>query len=123
LFAFWGKTRRLFLRELAPGDGTVVLGAYSLPYSFHHLAGHAGFHGQNIHGHLARRRILRRAAPGWSRFLVSFSAIYAGAMVLRYVLTMALHPDQRWLGGTIPIFFHFVLAGFFLRWGISILRG
>jgi hypothetical protein len=55
--------------------------------------------------------------PGWSRFLVSFSAIYAGAMVLRYVLTMALHPEQRWLGGTIPIFFHFVLAGFLLRWG------
>jgi hypothetical protein len=61
---FGASARRLSFRELAPGDGTVVLGTYSLPYSFHHPAGHAGFHGQNIHGHLARRRILRRAAPG-----------------------------------------------------------
>jgi hypothetical protein len=55
--------------------------------------------------------------PGWSRFLVSFSAIYAGAMVLRYVVTMISQPEMRWLGGTIPIFFHFVLAGFLLTWG------
>lgn len=33
-------------------------------------------------------------------------------MLLRYVLTMTFHPEMRWLGGTIPIFFHFVLAGF-----------
>jgi uncharacterized protein len=50
--------------------------------------------------------------PSWSRFLVRFSAIYAGAMALRYVLTMIFRPEMRWLGGTIPIFFHFVLAGF-----------
>jgi hypothetical protein len=58
-----------------------------------------------------------RQRPGWSRFLVSFSAIYAGAMVLRYISVMALHPEQRWLGGTIPIFFHFVLAVFLFTWG------
>ena len=48
----------------------------------------------------------------WSQFLIRFSAVYAGAMVLRYVLTMILHPEKRWLGDVIPIIFHFVLAGF-----------
>ena len=63
-----------------------------------------------------------RPRPAWSRFLVSFSAIYAGAMVLRYVLTMLSQPDMRWLGGTIPIWFHFVLAGFIFIWGDFQLR-
>lgn len=62
-------------------------------------------------GFFARRR------PSWSRYLVSFSAIYAGAMVLRYILTMIFQPEMRWLGGTIPIFFHFVLAAFLFTWG------
>lgn len=50
--------------------------------------------------------------PHWSNFLVKFSAGYAGLMALRYLLTMILHPEMRWFGQTIPIFFHFVLAGF-----------
>jgi hypothetical protein len=58
-----------------------------------------------------------RPQPSWSRYLVAFSAIYAGAMVLRYLLTMIFMPDMRWLGGTIPIFFHFVLAAFLFTWG------
>jgi hypothetical protein len=57
-------------------------------------------------GFFAKRR------RSWSRFLIGFSAIYAGAMMLRYVLTMTFRPEMRWLGDTIPIFFHFVLAGF-----------
>ena len=48
----------------------------------------------------------------WSQFLIRFSAVYAGALVLRYVLTMILHPEMRWLGDTIPIIFHFVLVAF-----------
>jgi hypothetical protein len=40
------------------------------------------------------------------------SLIYFAAMVLRYVLAMTLHPERRWFGGTIPIFFHIVLAGY-----------
>ena len=52
-----------------------------------------------------------------ARFLVSFSAIYAGSMLLRYVITMILRPEMRWFGGTIPIFFHFVLAAFLYTWG------
>jgi len=50
--------------------------------------------------------------PSWSRYLVGFSAIYAAAMALRYVLTMIFRPEMRWYGRTIPIVFHFVLAGF-----------
>lgn len=40
--------------------------------------------------------------------------IYFIAMILRYVLTMAFVPELRWLGHTIPIFFHFVLASYLL---------
>ena len=58
-----------------------------------------------------------RRRPCWSRYLVGFSAIYAGAIVLRYLLTMIFLPEMRWLGGTIPIFFHFVLAAFLFTWG------
>jgi hypothetical protein len=50
--------------------------------------------------------------PHWSAFLQKFSKIYAALMMLRYILTMIEHPDLRWFGHTIPIFFHFVLAGF-----------
>jgi hypothetical protein len=43
--------------------------------------------------------------------------MYAAGMALRYVLTMAFQPEMRWLGGAIPIFFHFVLAAFIYTWG------
>ena len=61
-------------------------------------------------GFFAQRR------PGWPRFLIGFSAIYAAAMALRYVLTMIFIPEMRWLGGVIPISFHFVLAAFLYTW-------
>jgi uncharacterized protein len=51
-----------------------------------------------------------RPALGW--FLIAASGIYAGAMAVRYVVRMRRRTDQRWLGGTIPIFFHWVLASF-----------
>ncbi len=40
------------------------------------------------------------------------AALYAGVMLLRYVATMAFAPEMRWFHGTIPIAFHFVLAGY-----------
>jgi len=46
-----------------------------------------------------------------------FGWIYLGAMILRYILRMTLHPDQRWFGGSIPIIFHWVLASFLLVLG------
>jgi hypothetical protein len=30
---------------------------------------------------------------------------------------MIFRPEMRWLGGAIPIFFHFVLAAFIYTWG------
>jgi hypothetical protein len=46
------------------------------------------------------------------RVVLAWSYLYAGAMAVRYVVRMARRPDQRWLGGTIPIIFHSVLALF-----------
>lgn len=40
--------------------------------------------------------------------------VYFAVMILRYVLTMVFVPELRWLGHTIPIFFHFVLASYLL---------
>ena len=53
---------------------------------------------------------LRR--PGVGLPLRWFSCIYFAAMVVRYVLTMTMYPERRWLTGTIPIFFHCVLAAY-----------
>lgn len=52
--------------------------------------------------------------PAFRSWVWWFGWIYLAGMVLRYVLRMALVPEARWLGGTIPIFFHWVLAGFVL---------
>ena len=49
--------------------------------------------------------------------LLVFGALYLAAMVLRYFLRMALYPSERWVGGSIPIFFHWVLASFILLVG------
>jgi hypothetical protein len=43
---------------------------------------------------------------------LAWSYFYFGAMVVRYGVRMARRPDQRWLGGTIPIIFHAVVAAF-----------
>ncbi len=63
------------------------------------------------HGRFARRR------PPVGRALQWISYAYAGAMAGRYVLTVALRPERRWLGGTIPIVFHWVLAAYLFTLG------
>lgn len=51
--------------------------------------------------------------PRLGRALIGVAFVYAAAMVVRYALTMAWHPERRWLGpGTIPSVFHVVLASF-----------
>jgi hypothetical protein len=47
-----------------------------------------------------------------------WSCVYIAAMIARYVIRMARRPDQRWLGGTIPIIFHSVVAAFQWTFGI-----
>ena len=55
--------------------------------------------------------------PEMGRFVTSFSYVYFGAMILRYILWMKARPDQRWFGGTIPIVFHCVVAAFLWTFG------
>lgn len=63
---------------------------------------------------------------GWSyrprrlvgRLLVPLAAIYLTVMMIRYVVRMTLYPHERWTGGSIPIFFHWVLAVFLLLVGL-----
>jgi hypothetical protein len=50
--------------------------------------------------------------PKTGKILIAFSVLYALAMIVRYIVTMTMHPELRWLSGTIPIWFHFVLAAF-----------
>jgi hypothetical protein len=52
--------------------------------------------------------------PRLGRVVLVWSYLYATAMAVRYVVRMIRRPDQRWLGGTIPIVFHTVLA--FFQW-------
>jgi hypothetical protein len=68
------------------------------------------------------RGFFATARPKLGRFLIAFGCVYFAAMVFRYGLTMLLYPERRWLGGSIPIFFHFVLAGYLFVWGRSNLR-
>ena len=63
-----------------------------------------------------------RLKPRTGVVLQVLAGIYALFMVVRYVLTMALHPELRWFTGTIPIWFHFVLAAFIFTLGRYALR-
>ncbi len=49
--------------------------------------------------------------------LLSLGSLYFGVMAIRYAIRMSLYPLERWTGGSIPIFFHGVLAAFMLRDG------
>jgi hypothetical protein len=53
-----------------------------------------------------------RPHPGLGAAALWWSYLYVGAMVVRYVVRMTRRPDQRWLGGTIPIIFHSLVALF-----------
>ena len=64
----------------------------------------------------ARGRPVRpRAEAG--RWLTGLGAAYAGVMLARYSMRMALYPTERWGGGAIPIAFHLVLAAIVLTLG------
>jgi len=48
------------------------------------------------------------------KYLNVLGLIYLAGMGVRYVYTMSVHPERRWILGTIPIVFHCVLATFIL---------
>jgi hypothetical protein len=56
--------------------------------------------------------------PSLGLAAVWWSYLYFGAMVVRYAVRMARRPDQRWLGGTIPIIFHSLVAAFQWTFGM-----
>ncbi len=35
--------------------------------------------------------------------LLTFGSVYFGVMVVRYVIRMSLYPQERWMGGSIPL--------------------
>ncbi|MDQ3780083.1 MAG: hypothetical protein M3354_06020, partial [Chloroflexota bacterium] len=49
-------------------------------------------------------------SPRLGRILKRLSVLYFAAMVARYVVSMVVHPEWRWIGHTIPIAFHCLLA-------------
>lgn len=49
--------------------------------------------------------------------LLIFGWLYLAVMLARYVVRMSLYPSERWTGGSIPIFLHWVLATFILLVG------
>jgi hypothetical protein len=55
--------------------------------------------------------------PDFGQAVLVFAYVYAGVMAVRYVIRMSRRPDQRWLGGTIPIVFHWVLAAYLYVFG------
>ncbi len=59
-----------------------------------------------------------QARPLFGRGVLWFGYVYLAAMILRYIIRMSLYPDARWFGGTIPIFFHWVLASFIIAFGL-----
>ena len=61
--------------------------------------------------------------PGLGLWLRNFGVIYFVSMVIRYVLRMSWYPEERWLGGTIPIIFHWVLATYIIVLGSYHLHG
>ena len=60
---------------------------------------------------------LGQPRPVFGDFLVVVAVIYAVSTLVRYVVRMALRPEQRWLGGTIPMAAHLVLAAWLLVLG------
>ena len=59
-----------------------------------------------------------RTRPAFGRGVLYFGYVYFAGMIVRYGLQMILRPETRWLGGTIPIVFHLVLAGFVILFGL-----
>ena len=65
--------------------------------------------------HITRGRgFFARPRRGLGVGLFVFGSIYLAVMLIRYGIRMRLYPHERWIGGSIPIFFHWVLASFLL---------
>lgn len=54
----------------------------------------------------------------FARYWLYFGYGYLAVMIARYPLQMYFHAESRWFGGTIPIFFHWILAVFVILVGL-----
>lgn len=54
----------------------------------------------------------------WGQFLLYAGFVYIAIMIARYTIRMSLYPSERWIGGSIPIIFHIVLASYLLVLGV-----
>lgn len=70
-----------------------------------------------VAGFLAESGPPQEPKPAFGWFVIAFSAVYAAAMLVRYVVRMRRRPGERWFGGAIPIVFHWVLASFLFVFG------
>ncbi len=61
--------------------------------------------------------------PGLSHYLRIASVVYFAAMVVRYVVTMALHPDWFPFEHSIPTFFHCLLASYLFLYSALLAGG
>lgn len=68
-------------------------------------------------GLLAGRGVVAEPHHGFGVFAIGVSVVYAGSMVVRYVVRMRRRPGERWFGGAIPMVFHVVLAAFVFTYG------
>jgi hypothetical protein len=59
-----------------------------------------------------------KSRPVFGRGVLVFGYLYLASMIVRYTIHMSLYPEARWFGGTIPIFFHGVLASFTIAFGL-----
>jgi hypothetical protein len=58
-----------------------------------------------------------RSHPWFGQGVLYFGYAYLAVMIVRYLVTMWLYPDQRWFGGSIPIVFHWMLASYVILFG------
>jgi hypothetical protein len=69
-------------------------------------------------GLLADSGLVADPHRGLGLFAVAVSFVYAGSMLVRYIVRMHRRPEERWFGGAIPIVFHIVLAAFVFTYGV-----
>jgi uncharacterized protein len=58
-----------------------------------------------------------KSKPNLGSWLLLIGSLYLAIMIIRFAIRMSLYPHERWLGGSIPIFFHCVLASFLIVLG------
>lgn len=71
-----------------------------------------------INAGATRARLFTRDQPNRGKVLIVLSILYVAIMIIRYFVSGSMHPERRlWPPGSLPIVFHFVLAGYLYTLG------